>query len=196
MKKITSIVGAILAIVVALFLLHMNKVPTNDENVAAAWSQVQNQYKRRADLIPNLISTVKGYAAHEKEVFTEVTEARTNVGKLTITPEVLSDPKAFAMFEKAQDDLSSALSRLMMVSERYPALKSDKNFLALQTQLEGTENRIAVARKDYIAAVKVYNIELRTIPGRWVAAFLYPDATIKQTFSATEAEQKTPEVKF
>lgn len=196
MKKVVGAIGAIIAIAVLVFLTHMNKVPTNDENVAATWSQVQNQYKRRADLIPNLIATVKGYAAHEKEVFTQVTEARSKVGQLTVTPEVLSDPNVFAAFEKAQDALSSALSKLMMVSERYPDLKADKNFLALQTQLEGTENRIAVARKDYIAAVKVYNIELRTIPGKWIAGFLYPDAQTKQTFSVTQAEQTTPEVKF
>ncbi len=196
MKKFGVIVGLITVAVVYFFVLHMNRVPTYDENVKESWSQVQNQYKRRADLIPNLVSTVKGYAAHEKEVFTEVTKARSKVGQLTVTPEVLNDPNAFAAFEKAQDALSSALNKLMMVSERYPDLKADKNFLALQTQLEGTENRISVARRDYIAAVKVYNVELRTIPGRWVAAFLYPDAEVKQTFSASPAEQSTPEVKF
>ena len=196
MKIVGGFLGLIIVAVVMMFATHMNSVPKLDEGVNAAWSQVQNQYKRRADLIPNLVSTVKGYARHEKEVFTQVTQARSNVGKLTITPEVLNNPQAMKNFEKAQSALSSALSRLMMVSERYPDLKADKNFLALQSQLEGTENRIAVARRDYIVAVKAYSIELRTIPGRWVAGFLYPEAEVKVTFSATPQEQETPKVSF
>ena len=118
------------------------------------------------------------------------------MGQITLTPEMLNDPKALEMFQNAQDSLSSALSRLLAVSENYPDLKANQNFINLQAQLEGTENRIAVARKDYIKAVKDYNVELRTIPGKWVAALLYPEAEIKQTFTATPAEQKNPEVAF
>jgi LemA protein len=196
MKIIGGVFGLIIAVIVIAFLSHMNKVPVLDEGVNAAWAQVENQYKRRADLVPNLVSTVKGYAAHEKEVFLEVTNARSSVGKLQLTPEILKDPQAFKAFEKAQNALSGALSRLLMVSERYPDLKANKNFLSLQSQLEGTENRIAVARKDYIVAVKAYNIELRTIPGRFVAALLYPEATVRPVFSIAPEEKAVPKVSF
>lgn len=181
---------------VALIIANINNVPKLDENVKASWSQVQNQYKRRADLIPNLVSTVKGYAEHEKSTFKEVTEARANVGKISMTPEMLSNPQLFQQFQKAQGALSSALSRLMLVVEKYPDLKANKNFLALQTQLEGTENRITVARKDYIETVRLYNLELRTYPGKIVAAIMYPEAEIKQTFTASPEEQETPKVQF
>ncbi len=174
----------------------INNVPTFDEQVKASWSQVLNQYKRRTDLIPNLVSTVKGFASHEKEVLTEVVEARSKVSQMNISPEMLNNPATFKAFEQNQAALSSALSRLMVVVERYPDLKSDKNFLALQSQLEGTENRIAVARKDYIQAVRKYNTELRTIPGRWIASILYPDAEVKPTFAVSEAEQQVPKVSF
>ncbi len=174
----------------------INNVPTFDEEVKAAWSQVLNQYKRRTDLIPNLVSTVKGFASHEKEVLTDVVEARSKVSQMNINPEMLNNPETFKAFEQNQGALSSALSRLMLVVERYPDLKSDKNFLALQSQLEGTENRIAVARADYIKSVKKYNTELRTIPGRWIAGMLYPDAELKPTFSVSEAEQQVPVVSF
>lgn len=197
MKAIVGVIAAIIiGGIVMMFATHMNNVPKLDESVKASWAQVQNQYQRRADLIPNLVATVKGYASHEKEVLTQVTEARAKVGQMTITPEVLNNPEAFKAFEKAQGELSSALSRLMMVSERYPELKADKNFLALQSQLEGTENRISVARRDYIDTVRQYNLELRTVPGRWVAAILYPDATVKETFSAEPQSQKAPTVSF
>jgi LemA protein len=195
-KIFGGVLGLVVVGMVVLFITHMNRVPVLDEGVKGAWSQVENQYKRRADLIPNLVSTVKGYAAHEKEVFATVTQARSTVGKLTLTPEILSNPQAFQAFEKAQGALGSALSRLLAVSERYPDLKADKNFLALQSQLEGTENRIAVARRDYIAAVRAYNIELRTIPGKWIAAILYPEAAIKETFSIAPAEKTVPKVSF
>jgi LemA protein len=174
----------------------INNVPTFDEGVKAAWSQVLNQYKRRTDLIPNLVSTVKGFASHEKEVLTDVVEARSKVSQMNVNPEMLNNPATFKAFEQNQAALSSALSRLMVVVERYPDLKSDKNFLALQSQLEGTENRIAVARRDYIQAVKIYNTELRTIPGRWIAGMLYPDAEVKPTFTVSEAEQQVPAVSF
>jgi LemA protein len=174
----------------------INNVPTFDEGVKAAWSQVLNQYKRRTDLIPNLVSTVKGFASHEKQVLTDVVEARSKVSQMNVNPEMLNNPATFKAFEQNQAALSSALSRLMVVVERYPDLKSDKNFLALQSQLEGTENRIAVARRDYIQAVKIYNTELRTIPGRWIAGMLYPDAEVKPTFTVSEAEQQVPTVSF
>ncbi len=174
----------------------INNVPTYDEEVKAAWAQVENQYKRRADLIPNLIATVKGYAKHEKDVLTEVTKARSRVANMTIPKDILTNPVAFKKFQEAQGQLGNALSRLLAVSERYPELKADKNFLALQSQLEGTENRIAVARRDYIEAVKKYNLELRTIPNKWVAHLLYPDAKLKQTFTITKEEAKVPKVDF
>lgn len=195
--KITGIIVGLLLLISAMVILpRVNNIPKLDEEVKTAASQLDNQYKRRSDLIPNLVATVKGYAMHEKDVLTQVTEARAKVGQMTLTPEVLNNPEAFKAYEKAQDGLSSALSRLMVVSENYPDLKANENFLSLQAQLEGTENRIAVARRDYIEAVKKYNLELRTIPGRWVAAFLYPDAEIKQNFSASPAEQATPKVAF
>jgi len=174
----------------------INNVPRLDEMVVAATSSVDNQYKRRSDLIPNLVATVKGYADHEKEVLTQVTEARAKVGQITLTPEVLNNPQAFKAYQAAQDGLSSALSRLMAVSERYPDLKANQNFLSLQAQLEGTENRIAVARRDYIEAVKNYNLELRTVPGKWIASIFYPDAQVKQNFTATPAESAVPKVTF
>ncbi len=174
----------------------INNVPTYDEEVKAAWAQVENQYKRRADLIPNLIATVKGYAKHEKDVLTEVTKARSRVSSMTIPKDILTNPAAFKKFQEAQGQLGNALARLLAVSERYPELKADKNFLALQSQLEGTENRIAVARRDYIEAVKKYNLELRTIPNKWIAHLLYPDAKLKQTFTITKQEAKVPQVNF
>ena len=174
----------------------INNVPRLDEMVVAATSSVDNQYKRRSDLIPNLVATVKGYADHEKEVLTQVTEARAKVGQITLTPEVLNNPQAFKAYQAAQDGLGSALSRLMAVSERYPDLKANQNFLSLQAQLEGTENRIAVARRDYIEAVKNYNLELRTVPGKWIASIFYPDAQVKQNFTATPAESAVPKVTF
>ncbi len=189
-------IWSLVLIVALLSGCGINNVPTFDEGVKAAWSQVLNQYKRRTDLIPNLVSTVKGFASHEKEVLTEVVEARSKVSQMNISPEMLNNPETFKAFEQNQAALSSALSRLMVVVERYPDLKSDKNFLALQSQLEGTENRIAVARGDYIQAVKIYNTELRTIPGRWIAGMLYPDAEVKPTFTVSEAEQQVPAVSF
>jgi len=174
----------------------INNVPTYDEEVKAAWAQVNNQYKRRADLIPNLIATVKGYAKHEKDVFIAVTKARSKATNMVLPKDILTNPEAFKKFQAAQGKLGAALSRLLAVSERYPDLKANKNFLALQSQLEGTENRIAVARRDYITAVKKYNLELRTIPNKWIAHFLYPDAKIKQVFSITKEEAKVPKVEF
>lgn len=174
----------------------INAIPSYDEAVTAAWSQVQNQYQRRADLVPNLVSTVKGYAAQEKDVLTAVVEARSKVAQMKLPDNVLSDPAAFEQYQKQQDALGASLSRLMVVVERYPELKSNQNFLALQSQLEGTENRIAVARRDYIQAVQRYNTELRTFPGRIWKSLLYPDAKPKANFSTTPEAEKVPDVKF
>lgn len=174
----------------------INAIPTLEEQAKAAWSQVLNQYQRRADLIPNLVETVKGYAAHESQVLTEVTEARAKATQVQVPPDILTNPEAFQKFQDAQNNLSGALGRLLVVVERYPDLKANQNFLALQSQLEGTENRIAIARQDYITAVKNYNTELRTIPGRWWRALLYPDAEPMQNFTVAEGTDTVPEVKF
>jgi len=196
MKNFLIALGVLVVLAAVVILPKINNVPRLDETVIASASAVDNQYKRRSDLIPNLVATVQGYAAHEKEVFVQVTEARAKVGQITLTPEVLSNPQAFKAYQTAQDGLSSALSRLMAVSERYPDLKANQNFLSLQAQLEGTENRIAVARRDYIEAVKNYNLELRTVPGRWIASLFYPDAQVKQNFTATATETVAPKVSF
>jgi LemA protein len=174
----------------------INAVPRRDEAVKAAWSDVLNQYQRRTDLIPNLVETVKGYARQEQQVLTAVTEARAKVSQMTLPQDILSNPQAFKQFEQNQAALGGALGRLIAVAENYPALKSNQNFLALQSQLEGTENRIAVARRDYIEAVQAYNTTLRTIPGRWIAALLYPDAKIKENFTISDQAQQAPQVKF
>jgi len=190
------VLGLLFATVASLSGCGINNIPTFDENVKATWSQVENQYQRRADLIPNLVETVKGYAKQEKEVLTQVVEARAKVAQMQVPKDVLTNPEAFKQFQQNQDALSSALSRLLVVVEKYPNLKSNQNFLALQSQLEGTENRISVARRDYIEAVKKYNTELRTIPGRWWAALLYSDAKVKETFSVPAEVKETPKVKF
>ena len=174
----------------------INTIPTLQEQAKAAWSQVLNQYQRRADLIPNLVETVKGYAAQESKVLTDVVEARAKATQVQVPPDILTNPEAFQKFQDAQNNLTGALGRLLAIVENYPDLKSNQNFLALQSQLEGTENRIAVARQDYITAVKDYNTEIRTIPGRWWRAVLYPDAEPMQNFTATEGAEKPPEVKF
>jgi len=190
--------GAALLIAVGLSGCGINTVPTQDEQVKAAWSQVQNEYQRRSDLIPNLVNTVKGYAKQEQTVLTQVIQARAKATQTTVNlpPDVTSNPEAFQKFEQSQNQLTQALGRLMVVSERYPDLKSNQNFMVLQSQLEGTENRIAVARRDYIQAVQTYNTTLRTIPQRWIAAAFYPDAKPKQTFTATEPAQTAPRVQF
>jgi len=181
----------------ALAACDINAVPRLDEQVNATWAQVENQYQRRADLVPNLIETVKGFAAQERDVLQNVVEARAKVGQMQLPDNILDNPAALQMFEQNQAALSSALSRLLVTVERYPDLKSNQNFLALQSQLEGTENRIAVARRDYIAAVRDYNTELRTIPGKWIAAIMYPEAEIKPTFTATAPNaDQAPRVNF
>ena len=173
------------AIVVTIAGCGINNIPSYDEAVKAAWGQVQNQYQRRADLVPNLVETVKGYAAHESETLQAVVEARAKVSQMNVTPETLNDPAAFKAFEQNQAQLSSALSRLMVVVERYPDLKANQNFLQLQSQLEGTENRISVARRDYVAAVQRYNTEIRTFPGRIWHSVMYSDMPIAHNGSST-----------
>ena len=146
-----------------------NEFQRSDEAIKASWSEVLNQYQRRADLVPNLVRTVQGYAEHEKEVLTQVTQARAQVGKIQATPELINDPEAFAKFQQAQGELSGALSRLLVVAENYPNLKADTAFRDLQAQLEGTENRITVARNRYIKAVETYNVSVRTFPNNLTA---------------------------
>lgn len=174
----------------------INNIPTYDEDAKAKWSQVLNTYQRRADLVPNLVATVKGFAAQEKDVLTAVVEARSKVSSMKIDASVINNPQAFKAFQENQAALSSALSRLLVTVERYPELKSSQNFITLQSQLEGTENRIAVARRDYIEAVKRYNTELRTIPGRWWKALMYEDSEPMATFTVEEEVKQVPEVKF
>jgi len=194
--KIASRLVALGLVVFGLSACGINAVPTQDEQVKAAWSEVQNQYQRRADLIPNLVATVKGYAKQEETVLREVTEARAHATQMTIPSDILTNPQKFHEFEQNQAAISGALGRLLAVSENYPDLKSNQNFLALQAQLEGTENRITVARKDYIDAVQTYNTTLRTIPSRWVAAIFYPDAKPREVFTTSEKNQSTPSVQF
>lgn len=146
-----------------------NQIQINDEDVNAAWSEVLNQYKRRADLVPNLVATVQAYAAHEKDVFTQVAQARASVGGIQATPELINDSAAFAKFQSAQAEMTSAIARLLVVAENYPQLKADANFRDLQAQLEGTENRVTVARNRYIDAVRTYNVSVRTFPNNLTA---------------------------
>lgn len=188
------VIWVILGLLALFVFTGVNTVPSMDEKVNAAWSQVENQYQRRSDLIPNLVNTVKGYANFEKSTLTDVINARANATKITLSPEMLSDPAAVQKFEQAQGALSSTLSRLMVVSERYPDLKADQQFLSLQSQLEGTENRIAIARKDYIDVVQQYNTMVRTFPGR-IWAMIY-GAKPKQTFTATAGADVAPTVSF
>lgn len=173
-----------------------NTFQTGDEAIKSAWSEVLNQYQRRADLVPNLVATVQGYAAHEKEVLTQVTQARAQVGSMQATPELVNDPQAFARFQQAQAGLSSALSRLLVVAENYPQLKADAAFRDLQAQLEGTENRITVARNRYIKAVEAYNVSVRTFPNNLTAmVFGY---TVKPNFSVENEKEisSAPRVDF
>ncbi len=174
----------------------INNIPTEKQQVNAAWSQVLNEYQRRTDLIPNLVATVKGYAAHEASVLEAVTDARAKVTQTRIPADILTNPAAFRQFEKNQATLGGALSRLMVVTENYPNLKADQNFLVLQAQLEGTENRIAVARRDYILAVQQYDTELTTIPGRWYHSMFYSSYQPIQNFTISQQAQQAPQVKF
>ena len=173
-----------------------NTFQTGDEAVKSAWSEVLNQYQRRADLVPNLVSTVQGYAAHEKDVLTQVTQARAQVGSIQATPELVNDPAAFARFQQAQAGLSSALSRLLVVAESYPQLKADGSFRDLQAQLEGTENRITVARNRYIKAVEGYNVSVRTFPNNLTAMLLGYAVKPNFTVDNEKAISTAPRVDF
>jgi len=186
----------LLAVVPLLSACGYNTIPTAEENAKAAWSEVLNQYQRRADLIPNLVETVKGYAAHEKAVLEGVVEARAKATQVTVSGDALSNPEAFKQFQDSQAGLTSALSRLLAVVENYPDLKANQNFLALQAQLEGTENRIAVARRDYIQAVRDYNLTLRTFPSVLWATFWFTGNEPFENFTVEEDKIKVPTVDF
>ncbi len=173
-----------------------NQFQSLDEEAKANWSEVLNQYQRRADLVPNLVSTVKGYASHEEKVLTEVTAARAKVGSMQVTPELLNDPDAFAKFQAAQGQLTSALSRLMVVSENYPNLKADASFRDLQAQLEGTENRVTVARNRYIESVKQYNIAVRSFPNNLTAMLFGYQPKPSFSVENEQAISTAPKVEF
>ena len=172
----------------------VNNIPSQEEAAKAKWSQVLNQYQRRADLIPNLVETVKGYAKQEAQVLEAVVAARARATSVQVPPDILTNPEAFKKFQEAQTQLSGSLGRLLAISENYPDLKSNQNFLALQSQLEGTENRISVARRDYITAVQDFNTEVRTFPGRlWASVY---GAKPMAAFTTTEENQRPPTVQF
>ncbi|MFQ1042757.1 LemA family protein [Gilliamella sp. CG16] len=195
-SKIVLLIIALLIVAGFIFFKNYNSIQTQDEKVAASWSEVINQYKRRADLVPNLVNTVKGYATHEKEVFTQVTDARAKVGSIQLNADQLTDPTLFSKFQQAQSELSSALSRLIAVSENYPELKANTLYQDLMSQLEGTENRIAVARGRYIEAVQNFNIYIRKLPTKWVADVL--GVKPKQQFNVENEKQisNAPAVNF
>lgn len=192
------IIICIVVLILAVFSGYKNtynKLVMQDENVSAQWAEVQNQYQRRLDLIPNLVATVKGYASHESEVFTQVSEARSKAGgQINISDDILNDPEAFARYQQVQDNLGTSLQRLLMVTEQYPELKADQNFIALQDQLEGTENRITVARKRYTEAVQSYNTTIRVFPNNIIANMSGFDK--KAQFSAAAEAQSAPKVEF
>ena len=189
---------ALLAILLGVTLsgCGVNNIPTQEEAAKAKWSQVLNQYQRRADLIPNLVETVKGYAKQEAQVLEAVVTRGRARPRCSCRPTSLTNPEAFKKFQEAQSQLSGALGRLLVVSENYPDLKSNQNFLALQSQLEGTENRISVARRDYIEAVQAYNTELKTFPGVIWASTLYKGNKPMETFTIAEDAKRPPQVKF
>ncbi|MBI5645808.1 MAG: LemA family protein [Ignavibacteriae bacterium] len=196
MKKYTTLfigLGIVLVLVIWYINVH-NGLVSSQENVTAKWSQVENVYQRRLDLIPNLVETVKGYAKQESSVLTEVTEMRSRVGQMNVSKEILDDPAAFSRFEQAQSQLGGALSRLLAVTENYPDLKSNQNFLALQSQLEGTENRIAVERKRFIEAAQEYNTRIKRIPTSIIASL--GGFKEKAYFSATQGADQAPKVSF
>jgi LemA protein len=176
----------------------INNIPTYEQAAKAKWSEVLSQYKRRADLVPNLVETVKGFAAQEQNVLVSVTEARARATQvqLQVPPDAITNPEAMKRFQDAQNQLGGALRQLLAVAERYPEIKSGANFLALQSQLEGTENRIAIARRDYIEAVRIYNTELTTFPGRIWRSLMYASAQPMATFDIAPSEMAVPKVDF
>ena len=196
--RVVSPVRAVLILVLVALLsgCGYNQIQQKDEAVKAGWSEVINQYKRRADLIPNLVNTVKGYAAQEKSTLVAVTEARASATQVKVDASTITNPAAFQQYQQAQDRLSGVLGRLMMIQERYPDLKSNQNFLALQSQLEGTENRIAIARRDYNQSVQDFNTTLRTFPQVFWAKTMYASSKPMVLFSATAQAQSAPTVSF
>ena len=197
-KTLLIVVAVIVVIGMGLYSFfggNYNKIVVLDESVKSQWGQVQNVYQRRLDLIPNLVATVKGYAAHESEVFSQIAEARSKAGGvMQVSDEVLNNPESFKKFQKAQSELSGALQRLLVVTENYPVLKADQNFLALQDQLEGTENRIAVERKNYNDIVKSYNVFIKQFPQSIIANM--NGFRTKEYFTADEAASEAPAVSF
>jgi LemA protein len=199
MNPLNSRAAALAAVVVlapAVTGCGINAIPTKEEAAKARWADVQSQYQRRSDLIPNLVATVQGAAIAERTTLTQVIEARSRATGVTVTPETLTDPAAFQRYQAAQGELTQALSRLMLVVERYPEVRSNQNFIALQSQLEGTENRIAVARRDYNEAVQDYNTSLRTFPTVIWAKTIHGGSEPMQLFAATAAAQSAPTVNF
>ncbi|MCD6099711.1 MAG: LemA family protein [Candidatus Neomarinimicrobiota bacterium] len=194
-NKLALLVIGLLIVVIVFYLIGTyNSLIRLEEEVNSAWAQVSNQYQRRADLIPNLVETVKGYARHEQETFQAVTEARAKATQITISPEILDNPEAFGRFQKVQGELSSALSRLLAVAENYPQLKANENFLSLQAQLEGTENRIAVERRRFNEVVRRYNTRIRRFPTNLIAGMFGFEK--KAYFEAEEGAEKAPRVQF
>ena len=187
---------AIASLALVLNACGYNQFQSLDEEAKAGWSEVLNQYQRRADLVPNLVETVKGYAAHEQEVLTDVANARSKVGSMQVTPELLNDPEAFAKFQAAQGQLTGALSRLMAVAENYPNLKADQGFRDLQAQLEGTENRVTVARNRYIETIKNYNIAIRSFPNNLTAMMFGYNTKPTFTVENEKAISSAPKVEF
>jgi LemA protein len=188
--------AALLLIPLVLAGCGINAIPTKQETAKAKWADVQSQYQRRADLVPNLVATVQGYAAQEKSVLVQVTQARASATQVKVDASTITDPAAFQRYQAAQNQLSGVLGRLLAITENYPDLKSNQNFLALQSQLEGTENRITIARRDYNEAVRDYNTEIRTFPGALWAGTVHRWAKPMQTFTATPAAQTAPSVNF
>jgi LemA protein len=197
LRRIAALV-AVVMVAATLAGCGINNIPTYEQAAKAKWSEVLSQYKRRADLIPNLVETVKGFAAQEQNVLTSVIEARAKAtqAQVQIPADVLNNPEAMKRFQDAQNTLGGALRQLLVVAERYPDIKSGQNFLALQSQLEGTENRIAISRRDYIEAVRVYNTELSTFPGRIWRSVMYSSAQPMATFDIPPQETQTPRVDF
>jgi LemA protein len=189
-------IAILAALGLSLSACGVNTIPTKEEAVKAKWGDVENQYQRRADLIPNLVATVKGFAAQEKDVLEAVTKARASATQVTVDPTKLSDPAQMAAFEQAQGQVGSALGRLLVTVEKYPELKSNENFLQLQSQLEGTENRITVARRDYNEAVQAYNTEIRTFPSLIAAKVIYGSEPIAPFKATTANAQTAPAVAF
>jgi LemA protein len=194
--KATRVWLAALAAPLMLSACGVNTIPTDEEKAKAAWADVQSQYQRRSDLVPNLVATVQGYAQQEKSVLVEVTQARAQATHVSVDASTITDPAKFQQYQAAQNQLSGVLGHLLAITENYPNLKSNENFMALQSQLEGTENRIAIARRDYNEAVRVYNTDLHTFPGVIWAGTLYHAEKPMLEFAATEAAQTAPKVSF